>query len=182
MKNKTPIILILAILAIGAVILLRNDSGRTPQESPASTQTPAPSKAPRFEDYPPQDHVDGTPAQVIFVEGEPAWQFRTVIRKAAAEGPNFAGRYTVASWGCGTACQQNAVIDAADGRITAFNLMTTGGVEYRLASRLLIAYEPSSDGLPADAERGIPSYYLMEHGDLVLQGRIVDGAYKPFVP
>jgi hypothetical protein len=43
--------------------------------------------------------------------------FRAVIRDAAKDGPNFAGRYTLAQWGCGAGCVSVAVIDAADGRI-----------------------------------------------------------------
>jgi hypothetical protein len=43
--------------------------------------------------------------------------FRNRIREGAAEGPNFAGHYTIAEWGCGAGCVQMALIDAVDGRI-----------------------------------------------------------------
>jgi hypothetical protein len=43
--------------------------------------------------------------------------FRTIIRQGAAKGPNFAGHYTIAAWGCGSACVSTAVIDARDGRV-----------------------------------------------------------------
>ena len=38
-------------------------------------------------------------------------RFRTAIRQAAAKGPNFAGHFTIAAWGCGTGCIQFVVVD-----------------------------------------------------------------------
>jgi hypothetical protein len=43
--------------------------------------------------------------------------YRTMIRRGAAKGPNFAGHYTIADWGCGTSCVSMAIIDAKDGRV-----------------------------------------------------------------
>ena len=43
--------------------------------------------------------------------------FRTMIRRGAAKGPNYAGHYTIATWGCGTGCMSMAIIDAKDGRV-----------------------------------------------------------------
>lgn len=43
--------------------------------------------------------------------------FRTRIREGAQEGPNFAGHYTIAQWGCGAGCVSMASIDAVDGKI-----------------------------------------------------------------
>lgn len=43
--------------------------------------------------------------------------FRTVIEEATKNGPNFAGRYTIADWGCGTSCESVAVIDAETGAV-----------------------------------------------------------------
>ena len=45
-------------------------------------------------------------------------RYRTILGTAAAAGPNFAGHYTIASWGCGSACVQWAIIDAVSGRVT----------------------------------------------------------------
>ena len=33
------------------------------------------------------------------------------------EGPNFAGNYTIARWGCGSTCVGFAVVDARTGRV-----------------------------------------------------------------
>jgi hypothetical protein len=43
--------------------------------------------------------------------------FRTVLRQAAVQGPNFNGHYRLARWGCGTNCIEWAVIDLRDGRV-----------------------------------------------------------------
>src|SRR5713101_1231751 len=44
-------------------------------------------------------------------------EFRTVIRRGAMKGPNFAGHYTVAEWGCGSNCVVYAIIDAITGAV-----------------------------------------------------------------
>lgn len=43
--------------------------------------------------------------------------YRTVLRESVKEnGVNFAGHYTLATWGCGTNCNQMAVIDVKTGQ------------------------------------------------------------------
>jgi len=46
-----------------------------------------------------------------------ARHFRTVLREAAATGPNFNGHYRIASWGCGTNCLDWAVINLETGDV-----------------------------------------------------------------
>lgn len=67
-----------------------------------------------------------------------ARMFRTKINEALAMGPNFAGHYTVATWGCGSGCQEHAVVDAKTGNIISFGLTTEMGVKYYPNSRILI--------------------------------------------
>ena len=43
--------------------------------------------------------------------------FRKVILDQVAHGPNFAGHYTLAQWGCGAGCVQLAVVDLKTGEI-----------------------------------------------------------------
>jgi len=134
---------------------------------------------PTFEQYPAEEAYAGEPAAVDFTGNAPALEFKTTIRQQAAKGPNFAGHYTVVSWGCGSSCQQNAIVDAKTGKIVAYNLLTTGGAEYRLDSRLLIARVPSPDAEPT---ADIAQYYVMREGDLRLNGMVEPGtgAYVPF--
>jgi len=59
----------------------------------------------KFKDYAIKDAdaFQGTPARLQIVE-EKHRTFRTAITDAARKGPNFAGHYTVAEWGCGSGC------------------------------------------------------------------------------
>src|SRR2546426_308539 len=83
------------------------------------------------------------PAAVDFTSAPDSRRYRTVLTGAAARGPNFAGHYTVGTWGCGSSCQSNVVLDAATGRIVAsFN--SSMGAAYRLDSRLLLVNPPDS--------------------------------------
>jgi hypothetical protein len=82
-----------------------------------------------------------------------AWRLRTMIRQGARNGPNFAGHYTVASWGCGTECQMHAVLDARTGKVVTFGVLSSFGLGYTVRSALLVvnpiqnAPEPSVPGM-----------------------------------
>lgn len=102
---------------------------------------------PRFEDYPATEIFKGSPAAPkLRRPGDRL--FRTKIREGAAKGPNFAGHFTIADWGCGAGCVSIAIVDAKDGTIyrAPFTALTWGmafikgePLAYKLDSRLLIA-------------------------------------------
>jgi hypothetical protein len=75
-------------------------------------------KPPRPEDYPvPKDEIyKGKPAPVL-LSGRLARTYRTVLRDGAKKGPNFAGHYTIVTWGSGLGNFSMAVVDAKTGRI-----------------------------------------------------------------
>ena len=73
-------------------------------------------KLPSFAEYPASERFSGKPAAPVFQTAGQR-KFRTMIREGAAKGPNFAGRYTIADWGCGAGCVSIAVIDAKDGKV-----------------------------------------------------------------
>ena len=112
----------------------------------ASTECFAQKKPlPRFEDFPVAEKFTGEPAPVKIV-GPHARMFRTILRVEAAQGPNFAGHYTLATWGCGSGCRGLAIVDARTGTIhyvpqTLFILRAPfqeeESVQFRLDSRLL---------------------------------------------
>jgi hypothetical protein len=100
---------------------------------------------PQFKDYPATEKFSGKNAPVIIGKNEKA--FRTRLREASKEKPNFAGRYILTSWGCGAECLMGAVIDAKTGRVYWWNFTvccwenTDDGfnpIEFRLNSRLII--------------------------------------------
>jgi len=59
-----------------------------------------------------------------------------IIEKCKA-GVNFAGYYTIVSFGCGTACQQNLIINRKTGKIDG-EFVTSMGSEFKKNSSLLI--------------------------------------------
>ncbi len=73
-------------------------------------------KLPDFADYPVKEIYKGKPARPQIVTPYQK-QFRTRIRQSMQQGPNFAGHYIVATWGCGSGCMQFVVTDAVSGRV-----------------------------------------------------------------
>jgi len=63
------------------------------------------------------DVYTGETAPVNFESNLDAGLFRTTISNQVAEGANFAGHYTVATWGCGTSCTGYAIVDVITGSI-----------------------------------------------------------------
>lgn len=72
--------------------------------------------APRFADYPAPRRTVARPARPVLVTAEQR-NYRTVFRNGAAEGPNFAGNFTIVPWSCGAGCIDWAIVDARTGRI-----------------------------------------------------------------
>jgi hypothetical protein len=104
---------------------------------------------PRFDQYAVSDIFKGKPAAPKLIR--PADKlFRTRIREGAAAGPNFAGHFTIAEWGCGSACVSVAVVNAKTGDVYdgPFGILGYGQsfeyadrneepLSYKLDSRLL---------------------------------------------
>ncbi len=57
------------------------------------------------------------PVTVDLKSHKNARMFRTNLREAAKGGVNFAGHYTIATWGCGTNCSESGIIDQRNGRV-----------------------------------------------------------------
>lgn len=108
---------------------------------------------PRFEDYPVAEKWTG-PAAPAKLTSPLKRLFRTNLREAAKEPPDFAGHYRFTEWGCGTHCAGGAVVDLQTGNVFPLplagngtgesywiycgSLFNGGGVEHRLDSRLMI--------------------------------------------
>jgi len=70
-----------------------------------------------FQDYLAGDIYRERPAQVNLNSHPKARMFQTRLNEGALKGPNFADRYTVVTWGCGSLCQMLAIVDAQSGRV-----------------------------------------------------------------
>jgi len=105
---------------------------------------------PAYEEFPAELASVAAPAPPDLTSHPLARRYRTVLTRSAADGPDFAGRYTVVRIGCGTSCIHIAVVDAISGQVYfPKNLETIQwagwwhepyGPQYRGDSRLLVVY------------------------------------------
>src|SRR5512137_1439336 len=79
-------------------------------------QEKGPAWAFKFQDYAVTVVFEGKPASPVLATREQRL-FRTMIRRGAAQGPNFARRYTIAEWGCGAGCVSAVLVDASTGQV-----------------------------------------------------------------
>jgi hypothetical protein len=93
---------------------------------------------PRFEDYPVLEKFKGRPAPVNLRSHPDARLFRTRLREAAKNKPNFAGHYILVTWGCGASCNTVALIDARTGKVYFAPFEVTASSDFRLDSRLFV--------------------------------------------
>ncbi|HEY1211289.1 MAG TPA: hypothetical protein VGE85_18130 [Terracidiphilus sp.] len=122
------------LLLISMSTFAQND-GLNPKESNVWT----------FEHYPAVADFSGSPAKPLLITPH-EHAFRTMIRTQALNGPNFAGHYTVAKWGCGSPCLSFVIIDAKSGAIydpgfsagCANSNGSGAGINFKLTSRLII--------------------------------------------
>jgi hypothetical protein len=128
---------------------------------------PAPPRAAQdtlfFEDFPAEDSTTAMRPVPVKLESAPYGQmYRTKLREGAARGPNFAGRYTVVTWGCGTGCQILAVVDARTGQLSRETLLLAQGARFKRTSTLLLA-DPVDTTVKRPTEPcsscGTPAYY-----------------------
>lgn len=99
-------------------------------------------------------------------------RFKTRLIEASRQAPNFAGKYVVAEWGCGSNCQHFMIIDLEAGTVTD-GFTTSWGIKYQVDSTLLVVHphevlcqkgEPTPTMLPMDF---FTSYYEWRHNTLV---------------
>ncbi|MGY2895510.1 hypothetical protein [Deinococcus sp. UYEF24] len=96
--------------------------------------------------------------------------FRTMIRMGARSGDPFGDRYRLATWGCGTACAQGALVDTRTGQVfPAPDLIL--GYAVKAGSRLLVV-SPFEQGETV-AQRSqmavnmLPTYYVFQNRHFV---------------
>ncbi len=148
---------------------------------PITKQDLEDAKAPTFERYsvPPVDIPRIAPLDVR--SNALAKTYKTVLTKGLAQGPNFAGHYTIVGWGCGISCVSFAIVDALSGKVFApSGFHTIGGsmldahdfqsaaqtdywgLRFNLNSNMLIAVGE----LDEDSAREGAFYFAFENGAL----------------
>lgn len=128
-------------------------------------------RVPQFKDYPVREFYRGKNAPVVLTRDDR--KFRTRLRQAAKEKPNFAGRYILTSWGCGTRCLMGAVIDAKTGKVYWWESSLCcwgydvgdiwGPIEFRLHSKLIVFIGARNENENDDGAH----FYKFENGRFV---------------
>ena len=116
----------------------------------------------------PEDTLKGAPAPVDFNTYPSASEYKEVLVSGAMKGPNFAGRYTVVSSGCGKDC--DAIVDAKTGRIILFGISSSFGIQYKKDSSLIVVNPPSQipKNVSAEDVMGITTnYFNFENASLL---------------
>jgi hypothetical protein len=75
-----------------------------------------PAKLPSFEEFKTTEVFQGKPAPPRLTTPF-ARKFRSAIREAAQNGPNFAGSFAIVQWGCGGSCIQMAIVNERTGAV-----------------------------------------------------------------
>ena len=97
------------------------------------------------------------------------WNRYSKFIKSAYRGKiNFAGKYVIVQWGCGTECQTGIVMNVFNG--TLVSLPTSErGIEYHNNSLLLIVNPPSkTHNIDTRPSYAYPAYYLWDDSEFVL--------------
>lgn len=92
--------------------------------------------AKKFEDFPAALYT-GPLAEPDFSSNAFARQFKTRITEGCEAGINYAGQYTLVTWGCGSPCQVGVVVDRKTGKIYEGH-QTSLGSEFKKDSKLII--------------------------------------------
>ena len=125
------------------------------------------------QDFPVANIFKAKSAAIDFSSDPQARTYRTQLIRQAAEGPNFAGHYRIAIWGCGSSCQQFAIVDSQTGHVyfsTEVPFVTyvhwygdDVGLQFRLDSRLLVLH-----GSPKEEPATGTFYYVWQTNTLQL--------------
>lgn len=140
-------------------------------------------KAPNFGAYPVAAPRTSHPPKLDLRSNPIARTYKTVLRRQIARGPNFAGHYRIAAWGCGSSCTMFAIVNLDTGKvITPQGFSHTSGVyfgddiqqavpgsqsrfwllAFRKDSRLLVVF----GDLDEDEKREGAFYFVLDHGRL----------------
>ncbi|MER2996827.1 hypothetical protein [Pontibacter populi] len=94
-----------------------------------------------------------------------AHAFKNALREGMAKGVNFAGKYTVVTVGCGTACQQHFIVDRESGKIVE-KIEGSTGAKYSPNSRIFILNPPDSTINYNNCKDCAPQAYELVDGKL----------------
>lgn len=163
--KRSALAILAAVLCVASPLYPLGEVRRSAPRAGTSTAQTKRARKPQFGDYPVKEIYKGRPARV-HLDSPKARMFRTRLGEGSRSGPNFAGRYTVVIWGCGTGCAQMGVVDAVTGRvyfppveemdIPDMDDERSRGNFFRLDSKLLVITKSHYD-----MERSYTAYYYL---------------------
>lgn len=130
----------------------------------------AKNNVPQFADYPIKSVYTGKAAQLDLSDGS-ARMFRTRLRDALKEKPDFAGEYVTTMWGCGASCRMYSFVNKRTGKLLQAGFGGEENAEDVVATRpnskLLVTQEENRN---ADYEivNLTTRFYILENGKLKL--------------
>ena len=154
----------------------------------AELQAGPPGVRPRFEDFAVKTIYRGIPAAPKLVT-EDQKMFRARIRAAAKAKVEFAGHYTIPSWGCGTGCNDYVVADSITGAIYdglyVVDLPSAWLEEHEHGEAKRMEYHPHSrllkiNGCPGERDCGFYDYEMVDGKGLrLLRKDLLPQKYQP---
>lgn len=121
---------------------------------------------PTFESYLIAEQYKGELNNINLESHADVNMFKNHFIQLKGEVPNFAGKYIVTSWGCGTSCQTIAVVDVSNGDVFFIDQTASHEYCYQINSNLLII-NPITQDLYDSFDGEIPKwlktkYYLWD--------------------
>jgi hypothetical protein len=97
--------------------------GKSPIQASASNDTSKTSRTEattsqyNYSDYPITNIYTGKPAKLNLASNKNARSFKTRLNEGLQDGVNFAGSYSIVTWGCGTECMAGAMVNVQTGQV-----------------------------------------------------------------
>lgn len=140
----------------------------------------AKSSVPQFTDYPVKSVYTGKTAQLDMTDPD-ARMFRTRLREALKEKPDFAGEYVITMWGCGASCRVYSFVNKRTGKLLADGFGGEGSQEDVIASkatsRLLVTQEENMNE-DWEVESVTTRFYVFENNKFKLLKTVKGPASK----
>lgn len=113
---------------------------------------------PAFSDYPRVEQSELRLESIDFDSHPDAGNFRTRLEENLGQTANFAGHFILTMWGCGTMCQQIALIEVETGQVfMPEEFISSFGVCFKESSTLLII-NPIDKTFIDDMDGQIPAW------------------------
>jgi hypothetical protein len=143
---------------------------------------------PTFQDFPVAKIYRGQAAAPKLV-GKQQRTFRTMIRQGAKSKVEFAGHYTVPTWGCGGGCAEFVIADSITGRVydglSATELPLEWSDEHKDSPKEHLEFHPDSrllkiNGCPNELNCGFYDYEMVEGTGLrLVRKELLPKKYQP---